>query len=353
MQNPSSTEDTFVRALRDVETKRPPQDIVARLAATRSARPSSVRWGLPVVAAAASVWFLAATLALHPGPTYASVLQTFQAQTKYTITESIGIDDKLRVPLRRYRDGNCWRSGVTLGLEDRTITFAGAYATIDAPLSPPQEEFQPERLLWQDANPTVERGSTWNGRKVDIFREGPDNELVVDPETMLPIQLTEVREGVTDVWTFDFTAPPADVFKLDLPQGIPVYDLRQQRRQIAEKLAANPTGQAIFDESGTLVLLTPSVGDYDKFAPAVLEANGSTHSGIAHPILENRLHPSSPFRTVTINGREWTVSILKDAHLSAPTLTGTIQIGPTTQSLKGVTLLKTGSALDLVLSFTN
>src|SRR5207253_4591191 len=142
---------------------------------------------------------------------------------------------------------------------------------------------------------------------------------------------------------------------LDIPKGTPVYDLRLQRQEIADNLTTNPTGQVIVEGAGTTVVITPSVGDHKKFASAELTIKGSTqtYSGMSNPILENRLHPNATVRTVPINGREWTVSIFKDVKLEHPVIDGEIQIGQVSQTLNSVKVVKTGSALDLMFSFTN
>lgn len=371
MQNRSMTEDSFIRALYDVETLPPPSDIVPRLIATSRQRSSRLRCGIPLVAAAAAVWILSATMLLHPSPSYADVVNTLQAQTRYTITNTRIINGGSdRVQFKRLRDGKRWRYADTVGLEDRTISVfrrpgKAAFVTVDTQLDPPQDEFEPARLLWQDANPVSERNVAWNGRKVDIFREGgtaevgdvemPTNELVVDPTTRLPIRLTEVREGVADVYDFDYTAPAADAFRLDIPRGAVTYDLRVQRQQIADDLTANPSGVLIVDGDGTAVLLTPGGAQHGDFKKAELTINdqATTLSGIANPILENRLHPDQKFRTVPINGRPWTVSIFSSAHVAAKTVEGKATIGGKSETLDGIKVTETGSALDLLISFTN
>ena len=385
-----SLNDRIVYVLQNVETPAAPRDLLPKLMSAPKARSLKLLYAMPIsVAAVAGAAIFAMTL-FTPAASYAEVVHKLKEQTIYTISDSLVHNGKVeRVIATRYRDGDLWRWATTFGLRDRTVMLCTThdqlapegwitdYAVIDDRKPAPREQFQPEKLLWPDGKPEVRRNVTWNGRIVDIFHQldtyedesggkhSMDQELIIDPKTSLPIRLVRTEEtGYGDQFDFDYKTPPANVFEPDMPKSADVFDLRQQRQEVADLVAKGAqavlfVGRKPWMGPYSNVLMLPVETALDPQMAATLDIDGTgSFSGQMGGTWRNGLHPEKEFTTMPINRRQFGPIIISDmtekqVNALGATFNGKLHLNGKTQSFKNIPVVRTGAGMDLAMSLLN
>ncbi|MCO5296223.1 MAG: hypothetical protein M9921_05135 [Fimbriimonadaceae bacterium] len=99
-----------------------------------------------------------------------------------------------------------------------------------------------EEMLKDFAAAKVEEGYNWNGRtvtrftyKADVGNTNVDEELLVDPETKLPIRFTSMRDRGSwgDEWTYNYAKFDPARLKPNVPASAQVIDHRKLREPMA------------------------------------------------------------------------------------------------------------------------
>ncbi|MEZ0326453.1 MAG: hypothetical protein ACAH95_11150 [Fimbriimonas sp.] len=274
MPNLPLNEDALVRTLREAETPPARADLLELLQAMPSYRPRPWVWAIPVTAATMLTLALIPILSLPPTLSLGQVAQAFDARTQYTIVNTRLMNKGAEsVKVTSYRDGSLWRRGSEFHLRDRSVMIRFLpkylnYVMLDEPEAPEQHEFRVDRLLRPGVKPVFQKGVMWKGRRVnrftihDTYRSTTlqtfDQEVIVDPGTNLPIQMTIMRDSGAwgDVWDYSFATPPASAFVPRIPAGARVYDNRVLRRRLPELLSESQIGGLIVGEANSLLLLT-------------------------------------------------------------------------------------------------
>lgn len=277
MLNLSLNEDQIIQRLRNADVPAPRRDLVDRLRRANPGRPpGKLAWAVPAAAAGCLGMTIMAAALFSPAISLAAVARAQNGNPHYTIVvhRKWGQNDELEQRQVFYRDGMLWRREDSLlqqvyGLKDRTVAVMVRpphfnFATIDEREEPGEEKFKVEEMLGPATESSVEKKYRWNGKEVIRFvasqrTKNPvtKKELLVDPKTNLPIQMTVtgLNGRGREVYEYSFTPPPAAVFEPVIPQGAKVYDYRAQRRELVAYLAKNPEGAILLDEYGDLMLL--------------------------------------------------------------------------------------------------
>jgi hypothetical protein len=323
-------------------------------------------------------------LSLPPSISLAQVASAFDARTQYTIVNTRLMNKGVEsIKWTSYRSGHLWRQGSRYGLPDKTVSVfylrgLQKFVEIDEPQPPVEQEFRVDRLLRPSVKPKIERNVLWRGRRVHRFvirdnymntdKQTFDQEVIVDPKTSLPIQMTIMRDSRQwgDVWDYSFGTPPASVFVPNIPKDAKVFDSRKLRKELPALLGKGPVGAFLLDESRRLVALVDP-----QAAPQGIESTlrvaGAEGSLSGQMVLDLAPWSRPSGRKgadglFTIGGRKWRVYHFflpvpywprVDGLRKRTTTTGKLTIGEKTLAVKDVPVRQVGNAINLLSAFSD
>ncbi len=254
------------------------------------------------------------------------------------------------------REQTIWyRAGLNLAVYD------GKFKNQERALRAPRAS----ELLRDFKAARVEAAHDWNGRTVtrftynaDVANTGVDQELLVDPDTKLPIKFTSMRDHGSwgDEWTYDYSKiDPSRVIPV-IPQGTRVIDNRKQRAAMG-RIARSSKGTVVMAEIAPkqiVVLVERSVVPGAGFTPFEIRLKGRDGSEKSYKGDLN-LNISGKVRV----GERDLVAILWSEHLTPwderwfgeTTVSGRVRIADKTYSFSELPAFATGDVHTLNVPF--
>ena len=211
----------------------------------------------------------------------------------------------------------------------------------------------------------VQTSYDWNGRTVTRFtytaevgNTDVDQELLVDPQTKLPIKFTSMRDGRSwgDEWTYDYTKIDPSRLNPVLPEGTRLLDHRKQRLEMA-RIAKAATGQVAMAQIGLdkiALLVRPDLLVTGGFRPFEVRMRASDGSVKAFKGNYN-LNVNGPLRVggkalVPISSSGSTLH--REEKWFGPRVSGNLLVGGKTYAFENLPVIEAGNVFTLNMPFT-